>query len=116
MSTIITLKQLKEQLASSMPPVLLEALPPKYYLDGHLPGAIHFPHDRVRSLAEAIIPDRSTGIVVYCASATCQNSHIAAAAMVSMGYKNVRVFAGGKKDWLEAGLPVEFGGVIQQAA
>jgi rhodanese-related sulfurtransferase len=115
-STSITLVQLKKQLASSSPPVLLEALPPKYYLEGHLPGAIHFPHDRVRALAGAIAPDKNTDIVVYCASASCRNSHIAATTLASLGYGNVKVFAGGKKEWLEASLPVETGGAIQEAA
>jgi rhodanese-related sulfurtransferase len=113
---MITIEELQKQLASPLPPLLLEALPPKYYLDGHLPGAIHFPHDRARALAGLLVPDRETKIVVYCASASCQNSHAAASMLALLGYENVSVFAGGKKEWLEAGLPVETGGDIQQAA
>ncbi len=88
---------------------LVEALPEKYYRDGHLPGARHLPHDRARELAPAVLPDKAAEIVVYCASATCQNSHIAARVLEQMGYANVAVYAGGKQDWQEAGLALEAG-------
>jgi rhodanese-related sulfurtransferase len=88
---------------------LVEALPEKYYRDAHLPGARHLPHDQVRELAPRVLPDRDAEIVVYCASSTCQNSHVAAKVLGQMGYANVAVYAGGKQDWQEAGLPVEQG-------
>jgi rhodanese-related sulfurtransferase len=103
MIKIITREELQDRLAAAHP-VLLEALPAKYYQDGHLPGALHMPHDRTRQLAPSLVPDKAAEIVVYCASQTCQNSHIAAATLASMGYVNVSVFAGGKQDWLDAGL------------
>lgn len=87
--------------------ILVEALPEKYYRDAHLPGAKHLPHDEVRRLAPAVLPDKSAEIVVYCASGTCHNSHIAAKVLEQMGYADVAVYAGGKQDWQEAGLPVE---------
>lgn len=88
---------------------LVEALPEKYYREAHLPGARHLPHDRVRELAPGLLPDKAAEIVVYCASATCRNSHIAAQVLAQMGYANVAVYAGGKQDWQEAGLPLERG-------
>jgi rhodanese-related sulfurtransferase len=91
---------------------LVEALPEKYWRDWHLPGAKHLPHDRVKELAAAALPDRNAEIVVYCASHTCQNSHIAARVLVQMGYANVAVYPGGKQDWQEAGLPVEQGEAV----
>lgn len=83
---------------------LVEALPQKYWRDWHLPGALNLPHEQVRQLAPALLPDRSAEIVVYCASSTCQNSHIAARVLEQMGYANVAVYPGGKQDWQEAGL------------
>lgn len=87
--------------------ILVEALPEKYWRDWHLPGARNLPHDQVRQLAPALLPDKSAEIVVYCASATCQNSHIAGRVLEQMGYANVSVYPGGKQDWQEAGLPTE---------
>jgi len=91
---------------------LAEALPEKYWRDWHLPGAKHLPHDQVRQLAPDVLPDLDAEIVVYCASSTCQNSHIAAQLLEQLGYANVAVYAGGKQDWDEAGLPVEQGAAM----
>jgi rhodanese-related sulfurtransferase len=30
--------------------------------------------------------------------------------LVELGYRNVQHYAGGKKEWVEAGLPLEGGG------
>jgi len=101
--------ELRRKLAGANPPVLAEALPEMYFRDGHLPGARHLPHDEVERLAAGVLPDKSAEIVVYCASRSCQNSHVAAARLAQLGYENVAVYAGGKQDWSEAGLAVERG-------
>ncbi|MGE0025873.1 MAG: rhodanese-like domain-containing protein [Thermoleophilia bacterium] len=88
---------------------VVEALPPMYFQDAHLPGALNLPHDRVRELAAALLPDRGAAIVVYCANLPCQNSGIATRELIAMGYRDVREYAEGKQDWIDAGLPVEAG-------
>ena len=107
MSNVITRDELVIRMNANPAPILVEALPEKYYKDWHLPGALHLPHDEVRRLAATILPEKAAQIVVYCASETCQNSHIAGNQLASIGYTNVSVYAGGKKDWTEAKLPVE---------
>lgn len=107
MTTLLNLNELNARRAANPNLVLVEALPEKYYREGHLPGARHLPHDEVSTQAPAVLPERDAEIVVYCASVTCQNSHIAARALERLGYSRVGVFTGGKKDWIEAGLPVE---------
>jgi rhodanese-related sulfurtransferase len=116
MTRIINREQLLIRLSETPAPVLLEALPAKYYLEGHLAAALHFPHDRTRALAPLLVPDKQNSIIVYCASETCRNSHLAAAALAALGYLDLSVYAGGKKDWSEAGLPLIPGGTAQQAA
>lgn len=110
----LTLEQLRSRLSTNPAITLLEALPEKYYQDGHLPGALHMPHDQTRQLAPALVQDRAAEVVVYCASAACQNSHIAARILDQIGYGKVSVFAGGKQAWVEAGLALEPG--MQTAA
>lgn len=107
MTRIVTRDELQARIGANPELVLLEALPEKYYGDWHLPGAKHFPHDRARQLAPVVVPDRAAEIVVYCASRTCQNSHIAASLLQQIGYSNVAVYSGGKEDWQGAGLPAE---------
>ena len=104
MTAQLTLDQLLERRAANPRLVLVEALPEKYFRSGHLPAARHLPHDRVADLAATVLPDLAAEIVVYCASKTCQNSHIAARELTKRGYTNVAVFAGGKEEWVNAGL------------
>jgi rhodanese-related sulfurtransferase len=115
MPKLIDRVQLQARLGATPQPVLVEALPRKYYDAGHLPNARHMPHDQTSALAPTVLPDQRAEIVVYCASDTCQNSHIAARVLEQMGYTDVAVYSAGKKDWTEAGLPLELGAVVQAA-
>jgi rhodanese-related sulfurtransferase len=86
--------------------VLLDAQAPGWYEREHLPGALKMPdRDLERRIAE-IVPDRSAEIVVYCWSETCSASAAAASELRALGYRNVRRYAGGKRDWMEARLPI----------
>lgn len=88
---------------------VVEALPAPYYADGHLPGALNLPHDRVDELAPTLLPDKDAAIIVYCSNTACQNSTTAARRLSELGYRQVFDYVAGKQDWVEAGLPVEHG-------
>lgn len=103
----ITRQEIQQHLAATTPVTLVEALPEKYYRDGHLPGALHLPHDQIRQLAAQKLPDKNAFIVTYCANAPCQNSRIAAQALDALGYTNVAEYVDGKQDWVDAGLALE---------
>ena len=109
MTQTIDREALLAKLDSRHKPVLVESLPASYYEQAHLPGALNIPHDFVDALAAGLLPDKSAEIVVYCASITCRNSDYAAQRLSALGYRNVRTYAGGKADWIDAGLPVESG-------
>jgi rhodanese-related sulfurtransferase len=87
--------------------VLVDALPVISYAAKHLPGAINIPPDTVAERAERRIPDLDAQVVVYCANPTCESSIEVAERLVELGYRNVRHFAGGKREWADAGLPFE---------
>jgi rhodanese-related sulfurtransferase len=106
MKTRITREELRARLDAGTPTLLFEALPEKYYREGHLPSAVPIDYENVRNTATALVPDKSATVVVYCAGATCRNSDIAANQFDALGYKDVRVYVEGKKDWMDAGLPV----------
>ena len=108
MPSKITRPQIAEKVLAGRA-VLVEALPQKYFADSHLPGARNLPHDQVDALASRVLPNKDAEIIVYCANVQCQNSHIAAHALTKLGYRNIAVYAEGKQDWLEAGLPIERG-------
>lgn len=103
----LDLAELRAALESARPPLLAEILSPRYFEQGHLPGAINLPLEGFAAAAVAALPDRAAAVVVYCASDTCQNSDMAARQLQALGYTNVRVFRGGKAAWKAAGLPLE---------
>jgi polyisoprenoid-binding protein YceI/rhodanese-related sulfurtransferase len=88
---------------------VVEALPPEYHRDVHLPGAANLPHDRVDELADSVLPDKHAEIIVYCSNTACQNSTQAARRLTELGYTRVFDYEAGKQDWIEAGLPTESG-------
>jgi len=100
-------EEIQRYLVAGSPVTLIEALPEKYYRDGHLPGAINLPHDQVRTRAPELLPDKHALLVVYCASTPCQNSAIAARTLDALGYTDVAEYVEGKQDWVEAGLALE---------
>ena len=83
--------------------VLLEALSESAYKSGHIPGARWFSRAEGRALATAAAANGNQPIVVY---GTADSRHVAKVLEV-VGYRDVRVYAGGKDDWRAAGLPVE---------
>jgi rhodanese-related sulfurtransferase len=67
---LISREELKAKLDKGDDFVLVEALPPPHYREGHLPTAINLPSIQVSELAPKRLPDRTAEIVVYCASPT----------------------------------------------
>jgi len=102
----ISLDELREALAGANPPAIAEILGPQYFDQGHLPGAINLPLEGLAERAQRLFTEKQAEIVVYCASATCQNSHVAQRKLSSLGYQNVRLYRGGKAAWKDAGLPL----------
>jgi rhodanese-related sulfurtransferase len=104
--TRINRDELQRRLAPIGRPVLVEALGAAFYGDAHLPGAINIPPAQVDRLAEQLIPDRDSPVVVYC-SGSCSSAEAVAGRLEAVGYTDVAVYVGGKEDWVEHGLPVE---------
>jgi rhodanese-related sulfurtransferase len=91
--------------------VLVDALAPISYAMSHLPGAINLTPGWVDDRARRRIPDLNTEIVVYCESSDCESSVNVANRLIELGYQNVGHYTEGKRDWTEAGLPLEGGRV-----
>ena len=106
MSTNIDRDELLAELSRSDPPQLVEALGGAYFASGHLPGALNIPAGQVDLLAPRLLPDQSAPVVVYC-SGTCDRSRIVADRLEALGYQRVRIYAGGKEDWVANGLAVD---------
>ena len=111
MTRTISRAEIKELLDGDKPLVLVETLRTEHFEMGHLPGAVHLHPDDVADRAAAVLPDRHVPIVTYCSNVACSHSRVVAEHLTRLGYTDVRRYEQGKDDWMDAGLPVEAGGV-----
>jgi molybdopterin/thiamine biosynthesis adenylyltransferase/rhodanese-related sulfurtransferase len=72
--------------------------------EGHIPGASHIPRGNLESRIEGIVADRSTPVVVYCASGA--RSAFAAQSLTELGYERPMSLSGGFTEWKRNGLEV----------
>lgn len=103
-------EELREKIERGDGFVLVDALAPIAFARTRLPGAVNITPDWVDARAPARLPDRTAEIVVYCENESCDSSVLVARRLVELGYTNVRHYAGGKRDWIAAGLPLEGSG------
>ena len=92
----ITAQQAKEIMDSQDGYVILDTRTQEEYDEGHIPGAILIPHDKITEKAEDTLTDKNQLILVYCRSG--RRSKLAAEALVKLGYTNIKEF-GGIIDW-----------------
>jgi rhodanese-related sulfurtransferase len=91
--------------------VLIDVLPPEYYGEKHIKGALNAAVYEVVFLerVKKIIEDPKKTIVVYDSSTKSLASETAAEKLAKAGYKNVYNFSEGLSEWEKMGYPVETG-------
>jgi sulfur-carrier protein adenylyltransferase/sulfurtransferase len=90
-----------EAIAARPGTVVLDVREPDEYEQGALPGAIHIPRGHLESKIETQVADRSTPVVVHCASGV--RSAFAAKTLQELGYTDVVSMAGGFNKWKDEG-------------
>ncbi|HSH50833.1 MAG TPA: rhodanese-like domain-containing protein [Bacteroidales bacterium] len=85
---------------------LVEVLDKEAYNKEHIKGAMNIPLERIGTEAKDRFA-KDDQIVVYCSNFDCSASPTAAKKLDGLGFKNVYDYQGGKKDWKDAGLPME---------
>jgi len=75
-----------------------------YYDDCCITGSINIPLSDMGNILAMI--DKSSEIVVYCASYKCTASVDARKKLLAMGYDKVYLYEGGMVEWLQRGFPV----------
>src|SRR5277367_2281244 len=73
---------------------------------GHLPGAKHVPRSYLETRIEGVVPDRSTQVILYCASGN-RSAYGARTLEQELGYEHVRSMTGGITLWKDRGYDVE---------
>lgn len=107
---VVTLEQMKE-LFDAGESVIIDARSVKEYEEGHIPGSINIPHDRIPEFIDVLNNEVSTDahIICYCRSPQCDFSDLLATELKVIGFMDVSVFSGGWEQWTEADYPVETG-------
>ena len=82
---------------------VLDVRPPEEYAQGHIPGALNIPLDRLESRVGELSSGRE--IVAYCRGPWCVLSFEAVARLRKAGIR-ARRLANGLPEWRRAGLPV----------
>jgi molybdopterin/thiamine biosynthesis adenylyltransferase/rhodanese-related sulfurtransferase len=76
------------------------------YAAGHLPGAKHVPRGYLESRIEGVVPNRSTQVILYCASGN-RSAYAARTLKEELGYEHVRSMTGGITLWKDRGYEVQ---------
>ena len=90
-----------ERLTATPPPAVLDVRERDEYEQGFIPGAIHIPRGNLETRIERNVVDRSTPIIIYCATGT--RSVYAAKTLDELGYTDVVSMSGGFASWKENG-------------
>jgi rhodanese-related sulfurtransferase len=101
--------ELRERIEAGADFVLVDAMGPVSFAASHLPGAVNITPEWIDERARHRIPSAGTEVVVYCAGEDCDSSIAVVKRLLELGYRNVRHYPGGKRDWEQAGLPLEGG-------
>jgi molybdopterin/thiamine biosynthesis adenylyltransferase/rhodanese-related sulfurtransferase len=96
-----TAQEAADRLAVEPRPVVLDVREREEYEQGLIPGSIHIPRGNLETRIESRVPDRSTPVIIYCASGT--RSAYAAKTMADLGYTDVVSLAGGFSGWKQNG-------------
>lgn len=84
---------------------LVEVLGVDKFNQSHIKGAINIPLENIGQQAKKKF-GKDDEIVVYCSDYECTASPTAGKKLDDLGFKNVYDYEGGKKEWKEAGLPM----------
>lgn len=88
--------------------LLINVLSKESYQDCHIKNSINIPLENIEDINKYIKNlNLDTPIIVYCASYACSASSIAWHKLKDMGFKNVKAYEGGIKEWYQNNLPVE---------
>lgn len=97
--------ELREQQDSGSPPVIVDVRTGAEFKRGHIPGAVHIPHDELDARLSELSSSLSDTIVVYCGSG--RRAWSGKRTLLQNGFGRVLHLKGGILAWEKAGNPIE---------
>ena len=85
--------------------VILDVRTPEEYAQGHVPGAINIPYDKLESRANELLAAKKKDVVLYCHSGT--RAAIAAQTLKAQGFGKLLHLEGDMVKWTRENRPME---------
>ena len=101
---VMTSAELMERLDEPDAPVILDVRSPEEYAEGHIPGAINIPYDRIGAQLGSLEDYRERDLVVYCR--TGRRAGVAEEVLSKAGFEQIWDLEGHMVAWRDANLPV----------
>lgn len=101
----VTVDKTRERMAGNTHARLIDVREDNEWQTAHAAGAQHLGKGIIERDIEAMVPDKSTEVILYCGGGF--RSALAADVLQQMGYTNVFSMAGGWKAWQDSGAPTE---------
>ena len=76
---------------------------------GHIAGALNFPAEEFTQRFVGLAPmlPQEVTMIVYCGGSDCDQSRMLADRLAQMGYRDLKIFHGGWREWQKRGWPAE---------
>jgi rhodanese-related sulfurtransferase len=100
----VTVDETRERMAANNGVWLIDVREDNEWNAAHAAGAEHLGKGIIERDIEAVVPDKSTELILYCGGG--YRSALAADVLQQMGYTNVFSMAGGWTAWKDSGAPV----------
>lgn len=94
--------------------LIVDARPYKKFLQETIVGSVAIPDTEMEKYLGRFPSNKEEKIIIYCGGLKCAKSHKIANKLVSLGYKNVAVYAGGLPQWKKEGLPTTKSGKLSK--
>lgn len=101
----LNVAETRERLRANPNAHLVDVREDSEWAAGHAAGAEHMGKGVIERDIEQQVPDKSAELILYCGGGF--RSVLAADALQKLGYRNVASMAGGWRDWVASGAPVE---------
>jgi rhodanese-related sulfurtransferase len=95
----------RERIARGERWILVDTREDREWDESRIRGAVHLSRGVIERDIEALYPDKATPLVLQCGGGF--RSALSADNLQKMGYTNVVSLAGGIREWIERGLPLD---------
>ena len=108
-STQITNIEIVKKIIQNKNYLIFDVRQKELYDKGHLPNALSVPLKEFDSIIGKLLDtiEPESYILVYCSGFECMDSHNFTKKLKAFGFKNIKIFSGGFKQWEQLGYKIE---------